>query len=205
MEIKLNQLTIENVGIWPSAIKAIIVVIIFSISFILGYWFNTVTQLAHLKSLKLQQQALLQTIKIKYPQATNVKVYQKQLTQINDILKESLLKLPTHAEIPGLLNDISNIGISNGLTFVVFKPEPESKQGFYITLPIQISVIGNYHQLGKFVNGIETLKRIVTLHNFVIKPMTSEELRSISEINELHKQLLFIVTAKTYRYMKNMT
>ena len=193
MKTKLNELTIENVDAWPSAIKIMVVGLIFFIIVFLGYWFDTSTQLTHLKSLKLQQQTLLQDIQINYIQAANVGAYQQQLIQINDIFKELLRKLPTSSEVPGLLDDISKTGIANGLTFVLFKPGQEKKQRFYAELPIEISVIGNYHQLGKFVSEIEGLDRIVTLNDFSITPVPSQDPQ---------KQLLFTVTAKTYRYIE---
>jgi type IV pilus assembly protein PilO len=49
-----------------------------------------------------------------------------------------------------------------------------------------MQVIGSYHQFGAFVSGIASLPRIVTLHDFTIKPSGSE--------------MMMDITAKTYRY-----
>jgi type IV pilus assembly protein PilO len=53
----------------------------------------------------------------------------------------------------------------------LFQPGGEAPREFYAELPINISVVGNYHQFGEFVSGIAALPRIVTTHNIAIKPI----------------------------------
>jgi type IV pilus assembly protein PilO len=43
--------------------------------------------------------------------------------------------------------------------------QPEVQGEFYITLPIEVIVVGSYHNLGSFVSGIAGMSRIVTLHD----------------------------------------
>ena len=91
-------------------------------------------------------------------------------------------------EVPGLLEDITNKGVGNGLEFSSIDLQPERKTEVYVELPINITVQGTFHDLGAFVSGIAGLPRIVTLHDFTIVPLTdSSEL----EMN---------IVAKTYRY-----
>ena len=52
-------------------------------------------------------------------------------------------------------------------------------------LPIQIRVVGNYHELGNFVSGVAALPRIVTLHNITLSPKGDT--------------MVMTATAKTYR------
>ena len=68
---------------------------------------------------------------------------------------------------------------------------PEVTQQFYIELPIQISVTGTYHDLATFVSGVASLPRIVTLHDFEVKPVDPKASNS---------QLRMSILAKTYRY-----
>jgi type IV pilus assembly protein PilO len=63
-------------------------------------------------------------------------------------------------------------------------------QQFYIELPINIKVVGGYHDLATFVSGVASLPRIVTLHDFEIK----------TEKNEATSKLRMNIVAKTYRY-----
>ena len=57
-------------------------------------------------------------------------------------------------------------------------------------LPINIKVVGGYHDLATFVSGVASLPRIVTLHDFEIK----------TEKNEATSKLRMNIVAKTYRY-----
>ncbi|MNT46873.1 Pilus assembly protein, PilO [compost metagenome] len=101
-----------------------------------------------------------------------------------------LRQLPSDTEVPGLLEDITRTGLGSGLEFEEIKLLPEVTQPFYIELPIQVVVVGGYHDLATFVSGVASLPRIVTLHDFETKPVGTE---SASVIR-------MSVMAKTYRY-----
>jgi type IV pilus assembly protein PilO len=79
--------------------------------------------------------------------------------------------------------------MSSGLEFELFKPGSEVPADFYAELPIQIRVIGDYHQFGEFVSKVAALPRIVTLHDF-----------SIQDKDKKEGTLAMDITAKTYRY-----
>lgn len=202
MQIKLNELTLDNLGTWPTLVKAVVAAIVFILVVFFGYWLDTMGQLGELATTRNQQETLLETITIKQAQAANLNSYKQQLYQIDSIFNELLRRLPTSSEVPRLLDDISKTGIANGLTFVLFKPEPETKKGFNAELPIQISVIGSYHQLGQFISDIEGLDRIVTLHDFTIKPVSAEDLTNLGKKKAEPGQLVLTITARTYRYVE---
>ena len=86
-----------------------------------------------------------------------------------------------------LLEDITNKGLESGLEIESITLGGERPEEFYVELPIEIIVSGNYHDLGSFVSGIAGLPRIVTLHDFDI---------SLNDVNTLTMK----ITAKTYRY-----
>lgn len=102
-----------------------------------------------------------------------------------------LRQLPSDTEVPGLLEDITRTGLGSGLEFEEIKLQPEVAQQFYIELPINIKVIGGYHDLATFVSGVSSLPRIVTLHDFEILPEKGEAATS---------KLRMSIVAKTYRY-----
>ncbi|MGY8870196.1 MAG: type 4a pilus biogenesis protein PilO, partial [Pseudomonadales bacterium] len=87
----------------------------------------------------------------------------------------------------GLLEDISDIGRAAGLQIEQIALAGERKEKFYIELPINIEVEGTYHQMGQFVSGVAAIKRIVTLHDYPLKP-TDDGLLKMG------------ISAKTYRY-----
>ena len=98
-----------------------------------------------------------------------------------------LQRLPTSNETPGLLDDLTYVGTSSGLTFLKIGWMPEVKKEFYTELPINLEVVGTYHEFGEFVGKVAQLPRIVSLHDF-----------RIERAND--RNLVFSVIAKTYRY-----
>jgi len=76
---------------------------------------------------------------------------------------------------------------------------PEKEQSYYTELPIQITVVGGYHNLGFFTAAIGSLPRIVTLHDFTLTPISQGGGKSSLVGNEV---LRMNVLAKTYRNKK---
>ena len=69
-----------------------------------------------------------------------------------------------------LLVDINQAGLGRGLQFELFKPAPsETVREFYAELPIQVKVVGNYHDMGAFASDVGQLSRIVTLNDVSIQ------------------------------------
>jgi type IV pilus assembly protein PilO len=98
-------------------------------------------------------------------------------------------QLPSDTEVPGLLEDITNKGMLNGLEFDSIELQDEVAREFYIELPIKIIARGSYHDLGAFISGMAGLPRIVTLHDF-----------KINQEDATSTILRLEITAKTYRY-----
>ena len=95
--------------------------------------------------------------------------------------------MPQKTQVPGLLDDIDEKGRVSGLEIVSIKLQSEIRGQFYIILPIEIIVTGNYHNLGTFVSGVAGMARIVTLHDFDITSGSNPE------------NLKMTIKAQTYR------
>jgi len=81
-----------------------------------------------------------------------------------------LKQLPAQAQVPELLDEISRLGLSNGLLVEHIQWLPEVLQTFYAELPLQMTLVGGYHELGLFVSAMASLPRIVTLHDLSLAP-----------------------------------
>ncbi len=74
---------------------------------------------------------------------------------MREILHQLLRQLPSKTEMPELLVDISQAALSAGLETQLFKPGPETiKESFYAEKPIQLRMLGTYHQFGTFISGL---------------------------------------------------
>ena len=148
-------------------------------------------QVPELQKREDTEQQLRQEFKTKHAKAVNLEVYKQQLKDIERSFGALLRQLPGKTEVPNLLVDISQTGLSAGLEEKLFQPQAEQKKDFYAELPIKITLTGSYHQFGEFVSGIAALPRIVTLHDIEIKSATKDA----------YDQLTLDLTAKTYRYL----
>jgi type IV pilus assembly protein PilO len=154
-----------------------------------GYWFDTRDQLAELDRHERKEKQLKDTFKAKVNKAANLEAYKQQMVEMEQSFGAMLKQLPSRTEVAELLVDISQTGLASGLEFELFKPQGEVPLEFYAELPIQLRVIGEYHEFGNFVSGVAALPRIVTLHDFSISPQKEGG------------KLVMEAKAKTYRYL----
>lgn len=191
----LNDIDFEDVSKWPLAVKAIAILLICVAVLAAGLWFDSRSQLDKLAKAEKQEQKLKQEFKTKYNKAVNLEDYKRQMVWMKKSFGAMLRQLPSETEVAELLTDISRTGISNGLEFELFKPQTETPIEFYAELPIQIKVVGSYHEFGNFVSAVAALPRIVTLHNLTISKKNKNSKNNKSDL------LIMEATAKTYRYL----
>ena len=161
---------IKSAGTWALPVRAAIMLIVCVAVVGIGVYFDTLDQLARIKSAEDKETALTSEFEEKQKKAVNLQDYEDQLTQIESLLEKMIRQMPTEEEVADLIIDISQTGMASGLEFKLFKPDTPLRKDFYSELPINIQVIGSYEQLGLFVSGLAALPRIVTLHNVNIAP-----------------------------------
>ena len=221
---ELRELELNNLGAWP--LPMIIALMIFVSVFILlmGYWFDIKNQFERLEYTQSEEVKLKSDFVKKAHQAANLSAYKLQLDNMKKMFGGLLRQLPEQTEVPALLEDISHQGLATGLEFQSIRLQPERAIDFYIELPIEISVIGNYQQFAEFVSNVAALPRIVTLHDFVIQAQTDqnkeipkeqpkdqpqEQGKNLANKDQAKDQakvqntdkLVMKITAKTYRYV----
>ncbi|MDD5275973.1 MAG: type 4a pilus biogenesis protein PilO [Methylovulum sp.] len=162
-------------GTWPFAVKAAVVAM--ASVLVGGAWvyLDTFDQMAELEKAQNQEQQLKTEFEAKQKKAINLQDYQEQLNQIEADLYQMIRQMPTKEEVASLLTDISQMGLTNGLEFKLFKPGPSIRKDFYSELPISIEVTGKYDELGLFISGLATLPRIVTVHDVTLIPKESKD------------------------------
>src|SRR6266403_1535401 len=88
---------------------------------------------------------------------------QTQFTHEKEILErrlaQALTELPNEANIDDLIRSLSEIGTKSGLTINSIDPQAEQRQSFYAAIPIVMSVTGNYHEIGVFLDALSKLAR----------------------------------------------
>lgn len=187
----INNLDPNNIGSWPLAARIVVILLLCAVLLFAGYYLDTSDQLATLDRAQSKEKSLKQTFENKQEKAKNLDAYRAQMKEMERSFGALLQQLPGKTEVPGLLDDITRVGIQSGLVFELFKPGKETPKDFYAELPIAIRVKGTYHQFGNFVSGTAALPRIVTLHDFKITASKKDS-----------DSLTMVATAKTYRYLE---
>ncbi|WP_415902637.1 type 4a pilus biogenesis protein PilO [Neptuniibacter sp. QD29_5] len=181
-----GNMDFSSAGNWPIGIKIISYLLVVAIILVAGTHFYITEKQEDLKRVVAKEEGLKKQYKSKALQVANLEALRQQMQDVEGRFKQLLKQLPTEKEVPGLLDDITNLGTSAGLKIGSIVLASEKRADFYRELPIKISVSGSYHQLGQFVSGVAGLSRIVTMHNYVIKPLGTGVSMNIE--------------AKTYRY-----
>jgi len=200
---KLQELDVSDlkrIGTAPQPVRMGALVLL-AVAILLGMgWFLVKPAMADLEDAQQEEKELRDKFKTMQSKAAQLEAYEEQKKKLEESLAGKLDQLPTETELEDLLVDLSQTSIAAGLTVNYFEPGSERKQEFYAEYPIDLRVSGKYHEFGKFVSGLASLSRIVTLHDISVEtaeggngnaggpPRGSPDLR-------------MTLTAKTYRYL----
>ena len=187
-EFDVNDLDFDTVGSWPLPIKMFIWVVVLGGVLAFGYYYHIEDLQLQLEGERKKEEQLKKEFEKKAFQAANLDAYRQQMKEMEESFGALVSQLPSDTEVPGLLEDITNKGLLNGLNIASIDLLAEQAREFYIELPISIVASGSYHDLGAFISGMAALPRIVTLHDFNIS--------SGGDANNLQMRII----AKTYRY-----
>lgn len=192
---ELRELDFNNLYAWPLAAKIGAVVIICGVVIGVGGWFFVKPVYENVQVEQRREVELLATLEEKQQKAANLEEYRQQLDEMREIYGAMLRQLPSKTEMPDLLVDISQTALASGIENELFRPGNESVKEFYAELPIQLRMIGGYHNFGDFISGVASLPRIVilTMHDIQLQPANRTDRPG---------QLVLEGTAKTYRYVE---
>jgi len=185
---QFQNLNWRDPGAWPPLPKALALLVLFIAVLAGGFAFDVQGQLDELEAGTNQEVKLKDDYKNKKQQSINLDLYRQQLREIDSSFGALLKQLPNRSQMDALLVDINQAGLGRGLQFDLFKPAAqESAKDFYSELPIQLKVVGTYHDMGQFAADISQLPRIVTLNDI--------------SLTAAKDSITMDATAKTFRYL----
>ncbi len=188
-EFDVNSLDFDNVGSWPVPVKLFIWSVLLMAVLAAGYYYHVEDLQIQLAKVEKEEVELKKDFEKKAFQAANLEAYRQQMVEMEESFGALVSQLPSDTEVPGLLEDITNKGLLNGLEIASIDLQKETAREFYVELPIAINASGSYHDLGAFISGMAGLPRIVTLHDFTISAQGNDA-----------NHLRMNIVAKTYRY-----
>jgi type IV pilus assembly protein PilO len=197
----LRNLDRNNVGGWPKSIKTFFAVLIFAVILLGGWWFKIRDQQTDLETQQRKEESLKKEFATKQAKVVNLAQYRKQLEDMKEMLRTMLRQLPSKTEMPDLLVDISQTALAAGIVVDLFQPGAEVIKEFYAEKPIQLKMLGTYHQFGAFISGVASLPRVVilTMHDVSLRP--AKAAGGSTAAPAAGDSLTLEGTVKTYRYV----
>ena len=182
-------------------IKVGAIVIVFGLAIAAGYKLVIIDQMNTLKSVQAEEQEKRTVYSKKQARANQLPAYKTQLAEMQATFGALKDQLPSDTEIPGLILDISEKGLSNGLEIELFKPLPEIQKEFFAEKPIKLEARGTYDELAGFVSDISALPRIVTINDIHLMPEKIEGADEKKVKRSATSRLSLKATIKTFRYL----
>ena len=190
-------LSMDSIYKLPTSKKVLILVgILCVITGLYAYAFFIPLQ-NEMKGLKDELNKLARELNESKAIAKDLQKFKDQVAKLNVELANALTQLPNEKEIPEILRNISTLGRESNLEFTLFKPKPEEPQQFYANVPIELVVLGSYHNTGIFFDRVSKLPRIINVVNFNMAG--AKDIKGKGETEILVKTSCLV---NTYRFLE---
>ncbi|MFH1360300.1 MAG: type 4a pilus biogenesis protein PilO [Candidatus Omnitrophota bacterium] len=114
----------------------------------------------------------------------NVDQYKKDLEGAKEKMGEVGTRILSKEEIPKILDNISRLAMESNILINQIMPLKDSQkkvlqndEGEYYSISILISVRGGYHELGHFINRVETDEIFMTINDFDVVANSNDSMR----------------------------
>lgn len=187
---ELNGLDFNDIGSWTRRVKLLMSGILCIGILALGYNYIIKKQNVKLVAEQKEEPTLKDTYLEKKALAINLDAYKAQMVEAEETFGVLLKQLPNESEIPDLLIDMTQVGLSRGLQFEQIKPGINVAKDFYAEKNVNIIANGTYDQIAGFVSDVAALPRIINVADFSLSRRSDGALK-------------FSATTKTYHYLED--
>lgn len=108
-------------------------------------------------------------------------VFKRELEEQTARLEQLRRVLPEEKETPQMIRAIQELAQASSLKIKSFTPQKTVQNDFYLDWPIEITMEGNYNNLGLFFERISEYQRVINVTNLNVKA-SEEPLRDIRTI-----------------------
>lgn len=185
---------------WPIRMKAIGIAVLIAIMGLVFWLEFVVPEMHQIRALATQTQQLKTQVRQEQLITKVLPAYHAQIQEMDHRFQQFLAQLPDRTQIPSLLDNITTAGQSRGLDFELFKPGMRVNKRFYQEIPVKLTVVGTYGQLGRFVAAVAAMPRIVVFRDIHIARVPYKG-KSLAARAASQQKLTMQCTAMTYRYL----
>lgn len=171
----------------PDWVKGVALGAVGLLLLVLFWWLIVVPHNQEMARLEEKVQSLKAQYERKQREVAHLPALREQLEQLEGRMERALEKLPDRSEVASLLVEVTRAGRAEGLTFNLFRPQPEKRREFYAELPVEVEVTGDFNAFGQFLAATASLPRIVNIDHIRISAQGGE--------------LVMKCQARTFRYL----
>lgn len=189
---ELGSLDFNDFGSWTRRVKLFLTIIVCVLIMLAGYQLIIKDKISELEVSERKEPQLKNVFLEKKALAINLDAYKEQMIEAEATFGVLLKQLPNESEIPDLLIDMTQVGLSRGLQFEQIRPGNTIEKDFYAEKLVNIKANGEYHQIANFISDIAALPRIINVDNF-----------KLTRRSENSSTLTLQAVTKTYHYLED--
>ena len=145
------------------------------------------TKTARLEGLQREIRALEVT-------ANKLAEFQREVALLEAKLETLKRILPPEKETPDLMRKVQSLASQSSLLIKTFTPGQTVNKEFYQEWPINMSVEGNYHNLGIFFDRVGRLSRLVNIGNIKISARNDQTVSNTITANCVATTFVYVDT-----------
>jgi type IV pilus assembly protein PilO len=146
--------------------------VIGGIIFLIFYFAYYTDGQSRIESISTQIVNLEKDIRALEKKKSQVKELEAEVAANKATLEKLKEILPERKEVSEILKKVQSIITSARLDIQKWSTLPEQAKEIYVEVPFGITVDGNYHNLGMFFDQLSKLKKIFTVNNVTLKPLS---------------------------------
>ena len=161
---------IHNAAKWPLPGRALLGCALAGVVWVAGDLVCLGPSRERLHQVEAREVALQEQVAQKTARAARLEEHNLQLMMTQEKLDRLWRQLPGEPHMPDWLEDIAGLALSNGLVIESVTPLDEQPGPLYVEQPVQMGVVGGYHDLAMFVSAVGGLSQIATTHDVALRP-----------------------------------
>jgi len=143
--------------------------VIFAFTFCYIYWFHGIKPVgAKIQRKEAQIKQLETDIANTEIQARRLPEIKREFADLTTQMADVDKKLPKDKNFSGLLRLLTNQLLRFHLTLTNLVPSAVQNENLYQSFPLQVTLTGRFHNLGRFLTAIGTQQRILSTENLKI-------------------------------------
>ena len=160
------DLDVSNIGAWPRALRLGLLAVLGLALLAAGGAVHVGQRIDDLAGAERAEARLLADYGRLHTSTVDVELARAARLEAAERFEGLLAQLPRDAEVPALIDDISQAALTRQLTIERITLGEERATTSYVELPIDIAVAGGYHEIGAFLEALARLSRILAPGDF---------------------------------------